>query len=360
MPERGRWTIEPARNRRGDGELPAVLAALRSMTGRFVVRGLRPSILVGALAIPVAVGLALLTFVDGARQSASAWLTVISQPFRGQLFADPGRLAIADQKGLPNDPLPLGVTLVHGTGGEAVTIFGLANGSDLSLGVPVESQSWVVLANELDLTFVGAPSDFVGTMNATVELRSKSGKSSDRGHLRLEWTNSDEIRQMGDKPVEPPSRLGGGEPIVPAVSVPTINEDLPRTINPKVSSVVPSPAPSREGPTAPAPAPVIDVSPPVQALDPETMAHLLRLGRDLVKQGDIAAARMAFKRAAVAGNSQAAFELGMTYDQFFLRQWRVVGMAPDVSQAREWYDLANRLGSTEASRQLERLARGPQ
>ena len=90
------------------------------------------------------------------------------------------------------------------------------------------------------------------------------------------------------------------------------------------------------------------------------MAHLLRLGRDLVKQGDIAAARMAFKRAAVAGNSQAAFELGMTYDQFFLRQWRVVGMAPDVSQAREWYDLANRLGSTEASRQLERLARGPQ
>jgi TPR repeat protein len=37
----------------------------------------------------------------------------------------------------------------------------------------------------------------------------------------------------------------------------------------------------------------------------------------------------------------------------------VVGFDPDLAQAREWYDRAIKLGSTEASRQLERLASMP-
>jgi TPR repeat protein len=62
------------------------------------------------------------------------------------------------------------------------------------------------------------------------------------------------------------------------------------------------------------------------------------------------------KRAAGTGNAQAALELGMTFDPVLLAKWGFPGFYPDVAQAREWYDRAIKLGSTEASRHLERLA----
>jgi TPR repeat protein len=46
----------------------------------------------------------------------------------------------------------------------------------------------------------------------------------------------------------------------------------------------------------------------------------------------------------------------MTFDPVFLIQSGVLGIAPDVAQAREWYDRAVKLGSTEASHHLKRLA----
>jgi TPR repeat protein len=61
------------------------------------------------------------------------------------------------------------------------------------------------------------------------------------------------------------------------------------------------------------------------------------------------------KRAANAGNAQAALELGMTFDPASLVERGVVGSAPDVAQARAWYERAMELGSTEASRRLEGL-----
>jgi TPR repeat protein len=65
------------------------------------------------------------------------------------------------------------------------------------------------------------------------------------------------------------------------------------------------------------------------------------------------------KRAAIAGNAQAALELGLTYDPVLLAQLGVLGFAPDAGQAREWYDKAIKLGSTEASRHLEQLSSMP-
>jgi TPR repeat protein len=75
--------------------------------------------------------------------------------------------------------------------------------------------------------------------------------------------------------------------------------------------------------------------------------------------GDIASARLFLKRAANARDAQAALDLGMTFDSIFLAQRGVLGVAPDATQAREWYDRAIKLGSTEASRYLEKLASTP-
>jgi TPR repeat protein len=49
----------------------------------------------------------------------------------------------------------------------------------------------------------------------------------------------------------------------------------------------------------------------------------------------------------------------MTFDPDFLAQRGVLGIVADVTQARALYDTAIKRGSTEASRNLERLASTP-
>jgi TPR repeat protein len=65
---------------------------------------------------------------------------------------------------------------------------------------------------------------------------------------------------------------------------------------------------------------------------------------------------MVLRRAANAGNAQAALALGGTYDGMLLAELGVLGFAADPAQARVWYQRALELGSREASRRLDRLA----
>jgi TPR repeat protein len=97
----------------------------------------------------------------------------------------------------------------------------------------------------------------------------------------------------------------------------------------------------------------------LRPLNNDEMATLRKLGQDLLQHGDISAARVVLKRAAAAGDVEAMLQLGMTFDPAFLAKWGVLGFAPDLTQAHTWYDRAMKLGSTEASRNLERLASMP-
>jgi TPR repeat protein len=66
---------------------------------------------------------------------------------------------------------------------------------------------------------------------------------------------------------------------------------------------------------------------------------------------------MVFRRAAEAGDATAAIALGATYDPGVLARLGVVGMgAADIEKARYWYQKAESLGSSEASRRLQLLA----
>jgi TPR repeat protein len=69
----------------------------------------------------------------------------------------------------------------------------------------------------------------------------------------------------------------------------------------------------------------------------------------LLWQGDIAAARLALRRAAEAGNAQAARDLGMSFDPVFLHRIKAAA-APDLAQAASWYARAKELGLTDISR----------
>ena len=90
-------------------------------------------------------------------------------------------------------------------------------------------------------------------------------------------------------------------------------------------------------------------------LDPEEIAVLLRRGQDFFSNGDIASARLMFRRAAEAGDARAALSLGATYDPNVLGKLPVLGAAPDIGEARTWYRRAAELGSAEASRRIEQL-----
>ena len=97
-------------------------------------------------------------------------------------------------------------------------------------------------------------------------------------------------------------------------------------------------------------------TPSLRALDREELNLLLKRGEELIREGDIAAARLMLGRAAEAGEARAALALGATYDADVLRKLGVLGVTGDVAQARAWYGKAAEFGSGEATRRLEQIA----
>jgi hypothetical protein len=101
------------------------------------------------------------------------------------------------QNGWVNEPLPLGVMVEHGSDGATVTIEGLPDGADLSLG-SADRFGWSVVAADLEQTYVGPPANFVGVIGPTATLRSASGTLLDRQPLHFEWRASKS--KPSDKP----------------------------------------------------------------------------------------------------------------------------------------------------------------
>ena len=92
-------------------------------------------------------------------------------------------------------------------------------------------------------------------------------------------------------------------------------------------------------------------APAVQPMNPED-AVLMERGRELLKSGDVASARLVFNRLANAGIADAALALAATYDPRYLAQHNLIGVAGDETRAHYWYQRARELGSTEAGRIL--------
>jgi len=113
------------------------------------------------------------------------------------------------------------------------------------------------------------------------------------------------------------------------------------------AALPPSPAPDQAAPTA---------QQVVRELDAESIKLLMQQGDQFVASGDLAAARLVFRRAAEAGNAAAALALGATFDPVVLARIGVRGMGADIEKARGWYEKAKEFGSPDAPRRLEMLA----
>jgi hypothetical protein len=114
-------------------------------------------------------------------------------------------------------------------------------------------------------------------------------------------------------------------------------------------------------PTAPRPISPTSAPRPPSSAHASEIAAKMKIGAELMANGDIAAARTMFERAAEAGDAAGAFALAETYDPVVLRRLRLRGgIAPDVALARRWYEKASDLGSVAASERISRLAQIPE
>jgi hypothetical protein len=275
----------------------------------------RLSVGVGGAAV-IAFGIALITRPETrqeiSKEDSAASTRVLPQPAGPQLAGMsipvplPARLILEDRQAFTNEALPLGISLDGGAGGEFALLNGLVAGTRISAGSPSGTNGWRVAARDLTQALAYAPKDFVGVMEATIDLRAANDVLVDSRFVRLEW-----LQKQVDESRRAP-RLDRND-------------------------------------SAPLAAP-----PP---LDAEELATLMRRGQEYLTTGDIAAARLVLRRAANAGNPQAALTLGATFDPLVLGELGAHGFLPDLAQARFWYDKAARLGSTEAPRRIESLAR---
>jgi hypothetical protein len=105
---------------------------------------------------------------------------------------------------------------------------------------------------------------------------------------------------------------------------------------------------------------------PLQRIDDEQIAALIKVGREFIADGKIPIARLVLQRAASAGSAAAALELGGTYDPIILEELGVTAntemvestvILPATALARAWYQRAKDLGSVGAAGRLEKLAR---
>jgi hypothetical protein len=251
------------------------------------------------------------------------------------------RLPIQEARGISGEPLPIGGALEGVTGDAFVMITGLIPGMTLSTGSAIGADAWRVPAKEFADTWIGPPTDFSGAVDVTIELHLADQSIADRRQLRLEWA-----------PIPVNSVFASADPtlVIQSPRVP------PVPVQAAPAPAVASAHPPMSAPPAAAP-PAPSEIPRTPQLDREQIAILVERGKHFIASGDLAAARVVLRRAAEAKDAAAALALGSTYDPVVLRELKTFGFAPDPEMARGWYEKAQELGSEEAQRRIQILAR---
>jgi hypothetical protein len=301
-------------------------------------RSLMPSLgrfsLVLLVASTVALSVALVTLPDTrptVLKGENFVLTSSNQQPPARLIGVEGR------QNFSNEAISLGITLYGASGSELALLSGLVSGTRLSVGGPVGESGWRLPARDLMSALAYAPKDFIGVMNAAIDLRLPNDRLLDSRVMRLEWVPR---RPAGPQVLARRPELDDPK----AGTRPEFQPELKPEFKPE-QRPEPKPEPVPEGKAA---------QPPIE---PSEVAALLKRGQDYLQNGDIVSARLMLKRAAAAGDPHAALLLGATFDPFVLRDLGVLGFTPDPAQARTWYQRAADAGLPEATRRLERLVK---
>jgi hypothetical protein len=227
----------------------------------------------------------------------------------------PSRLVVEDQQTFANEPLSLAVSIEHARDNELLLFDGLAQGTTLSAGSSTSPSSWRLPYDKLRGLYLYAPKDFVGVMNTAVNLLGADKRLLDSRTVQLKWV------ARAPEPVSPPALVTASAEATPGANVGTAKL----------------------------------ATPGIEPIDPGEADMLMQKGRDFLTNGDISAARVAFRRLADAGIADAALELANTYDPDYLAAHNFLGVRGDPATARALYQRAKELGSAEADRILARM-----
>jgi hypothetical protein len=122
-----------------------------------------------------------------------------------------------------------------------------------------------------------------------------------------------------------------------------------------VAATPPDPAPGTNAAQSNSPPPPAVAAPRKPGVSAAEITLMVERGRVLFDAGDLAAARLFFRRAANAGDAAAALAMGATYDPDVLSKRFIRGIEADAQEARMWYEKARDLGSPEGPRRIETL-----
>jgi hypothetical protein len=117
-----------------------------------------------------------------------------------------------------------------------------------------------------------------------------------------------------------------------------------------------APSPAAKAADGPGKAPAGPLPPVSLTVEERARAEeLVAQGDRYLAQGKIAGARLFFQQAAEAKLALGAMRLAATYDPAELSALKVLGLSPDLAEARKWYERARELGASEAELRLKSL-----
>ena len=304
-----------------------------------VVTGAAVVALVFVLAYPTSQG----PVEDSGASALPTWERLKSSLFPASVRKPAPTLIVHDNNGYINEPLELGVSVDAPAPGMTVMIKWMPAGARLTAGRRTSENEWRVPAQVVTDAAIIPPTDFVGEMNLSAELRGTDGAALVTTFFRLTWTSA----QPGSAAV-PAASTAAPPPAPPAVP------PAPVAAAPQQPQAIASPPPA-----APAVATPQAPAEPVRELSPNEIAALVRRAQELLASGDLQGARLLLTRAADAHDARAALLLAKTFDPTASRQFSAADVGPDPVQARNWYERAKEWGSPEAQRQLDALASFP-
>lgn len=94
---------------------------------------------------------------------------------------------------------------------------------------------------------------------------------------------------------------------------------------------------------------------PAANIDPDMESQIFKRARSYLKQRDISSARMILQYAATLGSGISAMALAETFDPNYLKKINLHGVSGSPTDARKWYNMAARLGITEANARITAL-----
>lgn len=230
--------------------------------------------------------------------------------------------SVQNAAGEDSMPLPLSIQIPQSGGVQYtfVMLKGLPPGFKASAGFATRD-AWVVSVNDVRRLNLLPPAGFRGQF--ALEVLLVKGVDAPPESRRALVTIHPAAQQVQSIPAPQPAVA-----VMPAV---------PDNVGSRIAD-------------APRPA-----APPVAGMPAGEERAGMDRAEQLLKNSDIAAARLLFESMALRGSAKAAFAMGQTFDPEFLGTLTVKGLKPDVEQAKQWYRKALELGSTEARGRLSAL-----